>query len=70
MATQYTAIIKQQGQWWTGWIAEVPGVTCQELSRTALMKSLTFALKEAIEASRDGAISAAGEGYEEVAIFL
>jgi hypothetical protein len=70
MSTQYTAIVKQQGQWWTGWIAEIPGVTCQELSRETLMKSLTFALKEALEASRDGAVSAAGEGYEEIIITL
>ena len=70
MTTQYTAIVKQQGQWWTGWIAEIPGITCQELTRDSLMKSLTFALKEALEASRDSAISAAGEGYEEIEINL
>lgn len=68
MTTQFTAIIKQNGNWWTGWIAEIPGITCQELSRETLMKSLGFALQEALEASRDGAISAAGEGYEEVPI--
>ena len=70
MATNFTAIVKQQGKWWTGWVAEVPGITCQELTRETLMKSLTFELKEALEASRDSAVSAAGEGYEEVEITL
>ena len=24
MATEYTAVIKQEGEWWIGWIEEVP----------------------------------------------
>ena len=31
----YTAVIKQDGDWWIGWIEEVPGVNCQK----QLMKS-------------------------------
>jgi hypothetical protein len=30
MQMEYTAIVKQQGKWWLGWIEEVPGVNCQE----------------------------------------
>jgi hypothetical protein len=26
MATQFTAIIKKDGDWWIGWIEEVKGV--------------------------------------------
>ncbi len=33
MATEYTAVIKQEGDWWIGWIEEVPGVNCQERTR-------------------------------------
>ena len=33
MDTQYTAIVKRQGDWWIGLIEEVPGVNCQELTR-------------------------------------
>ena len=36
MATEYTAVIKQQGDWWIGWIEEVPGVNCQERTRQEL----------------------------------
>lgn len=24
----FTAIIKQDGPWWIGWIEEIPGVNC------------------------------------------
>ncbi len=27
MKREYTAIIKQEGDWWIGWIEEIPGVT-------------------------------------------
>ena len=25
----YTAVLKQSGDWWIGWIEEVPGVNCR-----------------------------------------
>jgi hypothetical protein len=65
MNTQYTAIVKQQGDWWIGWIEEVPGVNCQERSREELMKTLRMTLQEAIEFNRQDAIASAGSGYEE-----
>ncbi|MBP1727314.1 MAG: hypothetical protein H6Q51_2612, partial [Deltaproteobacteria bacterium] len=30
MNTKYTAVVKKEGDWWIGWIEEVPGVNCQE----------------------------------------
>jgi hypothetical protein len=65
MNTQYTAIVKKQGDWWIGWIEEVPGVNCQERSREELMKTLRMTPQEAIEFNRREAISSAGSGYEE-----
>jgi hypothetical protein len=65
MDTQYTAIVKQQGDWWIGWIEEVPGVNCQERSREGLLESLRVTLHEAIEFNRQDAITSAGTGYEE-----
>jgi hypothetical protein len=47
MANTYTAVTKQDGQWWIGWIAEVGGVNCQERTHEALMKSLQVTLMEA-----------------------
>lgn len=65
MDTQYTAIIKHQGDWWIGWIEEVPGVNCQERTRKELLESLRATLREAIEMNREDAIASAGETYEE-----
>lgn len=65
MNTQYTAIIKQSGDWWIGWIEEIPGVNCQERTREELIESLRLTLKEALEFNRQEAISAVGSGYTE-----
>lgn len=70
MNTQYTAVVKQDGDWWIGWIEEVPGVNCQEPSKQALLESLSITLREALELNRDDAISAAGDGFEELKIAL
>ena len=49
MANTYTAITKQDGDWWIGWIEEVPGVNCQEKTREGLLESLWITLQEAME---------------------
>jgi len=48
MANTYTAITKQDGGWWIGWIEEVPGVNCQERTREELLASLRTTLAEAL----------------------
>ena len=70
MDNQYTAVIKQVGDWWIGWIEEVPGVNCQESTKKLLVESLSITLKEALELNREDAISAAGDGFEELKIAL
>jgi predicted RNase H-like HicB family nuclease len=67
---QYTAVIKQDGNWWLGWIEEVPGVNCQERNRDELIESLKVTLKEALEFNRQDALVAAGQNYKEVSIAL
>jgi predicted RNase H-like HicB family nuclease len=64
MNNTYTAIIKQDGDWWIGWFEEIPGTNCQEETREALLESLKEVLREALEFNRQEAIEAAGEGYE------
>jgi predicted RNase H-like HicB family nuclease len=44
----YKAVIKQDGDWWIGWIEEVPGVNCQEATREELLESLKITLQEAL----------------------
>ena len=68
MTQTYTAVVKQDGDWWIGWIEEVPGVNCQERTRLHLLESLRVTLAEAIELNRAEARDAAGTGYEELPI--
>lgn len=65
MENQYTAVMKQDGGWWIGWIEEVPGVNCQEASREELLETLRVTLQEALEFNRQEARQAAGEDYQE-----
>ena len=65
MKNEYTAVIKQDGDWWIGWIEEVPGVNCQEPTREELIETLKTTLREALELNREDARSAAGDHYFE-----
>lgn len=68
MNQTYTAVVKQDGDWWIGWIGEVPGITCQERTRGKLVQSLRVTLREALAINRADARQAAGDGYEELPI--
>lgn len=68
MTSEFTAVIKQDGTWWIGWIEEVPGVNCQEATREELMNSLTMTLREALDLNREDALAAAGDQYTEAKI--
>lgn len=65
MSATYTAVVKQDGAWWIGWIEEVPGVNCQEASRDELVNSLRITLQEALAFNRQEALAAAGGAYQE-----
>ena len=64
----YNAVVRRDGEWWIGWIEEVPGVNSQGATREELVANLREALSEAIEMNRREARSAAGANFEEVAI--
>ncbi len=68
MKETYTAVVKQSGPWWIGWIEEIPGVNCQERTREELLVTLKVTLQEALEFNRREALEAAGEGFEEASI--
>jgi predicted RNase H-like HicB family nuclease len=46
---EYTAITKEVGDWWIGWVEEIPGVNCQERTYEELLDTLKMTLKEALE---------------------
>ncbi|PSJ05130.1 hypothetical protein C7K55_07220 [Cyanobium usitatum str. Tous] len=51
----YTAVVKLDGDWWIGWVEEVPGVNAQERTREGLVVSLKAVLQEALEMNLDEA---------------
>ena len=60
----YTALVKQGGDWWIGWVEEVPGVNAQERTREGLVVSLRAVLQEALEMDRDGSAPPSGVTQE------
>ena len=52
----YTAHVLQRGEWWIGWIEEIPGVNCQESTYEGLLDTLKVTLSEALEFNQDQAI--------------
>ena len=67
---EYKAVIKQEGEWWYGWIEEMPGVNCQERSKEQLLKSLRATLHEAIEMNREEARRLVSGEFTEVRIAI
>lgn len=70
MMNNYTALIKQEGEYWIGWIKEIPGVNCQETSRNELLETLRVTLSEAIEIYNEEVTSIVGDNYYEEMIVL
>ncbi len=70
MAQVYTAVVQHMGEWWIGWIEEIPGVNCQEPTKEELLETLRITLSEILEINRQQARNAAGTGYEEYSIVV
>ena len=70
MPPAFTAIVKQDGVWWIGWIEGIPGVNRQEATREALLARLREALVDMLAFNRQDAVTAAGTNYTEVQISL
>ena len=61
----YKAVIQRDGEWWIGWVEEIPGVNSQGATREELMENLQSALEEALEMNRADAMAAASGAFEE-----
>ena len=70
MQNTFTAITKKDGEWWIGWIVEVPGVNCQERTHEKLIESLRVTLKEALEFNRSEALKAAERNFSEETVTI
>ena len=65
MHSNFTALFKQDGPWWIGWIEEIPGVNAQEETKEKLLVSLKEILTEALQFNREEARQAAESDYIE-----
>jgi predicted RNase H-like HicB family nuclease len=70
MGSSFTAITKKDGNWWIGWIEEVPGVNAQEATKEELISSLREILSEALDFNRSEAREAAEDNYTEELVSL
>lgn len=43
---KYRAIIKKSGDWWIGWLIDLPGVNAQERTREELLESLKIGAQD------------------------
>lgn len=42
----YHAHIEQDGEWWVGWLVDLPGVNAQEKTREELIESLKIGARD------------------------
>jgi len=70
MRTDCTAVVKQAGAWWIGWIEEISGVNCQEFTHEERLNSLRATLREALELNKEDALAAAGADFQEEPIAI
>jgi len=70
MNRAFTAVLKQDEDWWIGWVEEVPGVNSQGRTRDELVANLHSALREALEMNRQEALKQAEGPYEEELILV
>lgn len=51
---KYRTIIKKTGDWWIGWLIDLPGVNAQERTRDKLIESLMTGIGKDVTVSRGG----------------
>ncbi len=43
---KFRAVIKRSGDWWIGWLVDLPGVNAQEKTKEALLESLRIGAED------------------------
>ena len=70
MKAEFTAIIKKDGDWWLGWVEEIPGANAQEKTKEELIQSLKEATNDILELRCIEARANAESDYEEIALAI
>jgi len=50
---EFTAVFEQDGDWWIGWVEELPGANTQERTLEEARESLKEAVQLVLEANRE-----------------
>lgn len=50
---EFTAVFEQRGEWWLGWVEELPGANAQERTLEEARESLREAVRDIIEVNRE-----------------
>jgi hypothetical protein len=45
---EFRAVVKHRGEWWIGWLIDLPGVNAQERTREELLDSLKIGAEDMI----------------------
>ena len=45
---EFRAVIKRRGEWWIGWLVDIPGVNAQERTKEDLIESLKIGAEDMI----------------------
>jgi len=53
MENRYTAVFEEVGNWWTGYVEEIPGCNVQERTLEEARKSLKEVIRLILEANRE-----------------
>lgn len=48
---KFRAIAKKSGDWWIGWLVDLPGVNAQERTREKLVESLRIGAEDMLQAA-------------------
>ena len=51
---EYRAVVKKSGDWWIGWLIDLPGVNAQEKSREKLLESLKIGAEDMLNTPVEG----------------
>jgi len=70
MKAKFTAIVKKDGDWWLGWVEEVPGANAQERTKEELLESLREAANDILELRSKEARKQAINDFEEIPLVI
>ena len=46
---KYRAVIKKTGNWWIGWLIDLPGVNARERTKAELLRSLAIGAQDMLD---------------------